>query len=568
MIEEIAITGLGVIERATLPLGPGFTAVTGETGAGKTMVVTALGLLLGGRADSGMLRAGAASAVAEGRWVVPASGAVAERVEEAGGSLEPVGTADAELLVSRSVSAEGRSRVSVGGRAAPVGLLADLADLLVAVHGQSEQVRLKSASAQREMLDRFAGEEVAELLARYTGAYRRWRADREELDRLTAERDDRVREADELRVALAEIEGVAPQPGEGEALRVAAERLTNTDELRLAATSAHEALSTEDVGGAPDALALLDVARRALERAAPLDPALSGLAESVGTVAALAADASADLATYLDGLDPDAPHQLESTQQRINELAVLARRYGPDVDDVLAFADAGASRLLELDADSTRIEALEEAVGADERVARELAADLSAARTAAAARLAVAVTAELGSLAMGSAVLMVDVASRDELGPTGHDSVQLLLQAYPGAEPRPIARGASGGELSRVMLALEVVLAGSDPVPTFVFDEVDAGIGGAAAIEVGRRLARLAASSQVIAVTHLAQVAAFARNHLKVTKNADGRVTASTVERLTGDDRVAEMARLLSGLDSSESALAHARELLTLAGTA
>jgi DNA repair protein RecN (Recombination protein N) len=566
MIEEIGIERLGVIERARLPLGPGFTAVTGETGAGKTMVITALGLLLGGRADSGALRAGSQSAVTEGRWLVPETGPVAERVEEAGGELEPAGNGLAELLVTRSITAEGRSRASVGGRSAPVGLLADLADSLVAVHGQSEQLRLKSAAAQREMLDRFAGHEVAELLARYGGVYRRWRANRAELDALVAERDARAREADELRAALAEIEGVAPQPGEDETLAVQAERLGNQDELRLAAAAAHEALSTEDVGGL-DVIGLLEGARRALQRAAPLDPELERLAEATESVAALAADVSADLASYLDSLDPDAPGQLEVVQQRINELAVLTRRYGPTLADVLAFAESGSARLLELDSDTDRVAALEAEVEEDERLAEQLAGELSAARSAAGARLGSAVTAELGSLAMGSAAVLVDVASREELGPTGHDAVQLLLQAYPGAEPRPLGRGASGGELSRVMLALEVVLAGSDPVPTFVFDEVDAGIGGAAAIEVGKRLARLAATSQVIAVTHLAQVAAFASNHLKVTKNADGEVTASTVERLEGDARVAEMARLLSGLESSESALAHARELLDLAET-
>ncbi|MDH2444944.1 DNA repair protein RecN [Amnibacterium sp. CER49] len=567
MIEEIGIRGIGVIERATLPLGPGFTALTGETGAGKTMVITALGLLLGGRADSGMLRRGAANAVAEARWLVPSGGSLAARVDELGGELEPVDDGRAELLVSRTVTAEGRSRANVGGRGVPVGVLQELADDLVAVHGQSEQLRLKSPAAQREMLDRFAGPQVADLLERYTGVHRRFQEDRAELELLTAERDQRAAEADELRAALAEIEGVAPQPGEDEELAALAERLSAQDELRLAAATAHEALSSEDIG-ALDALSLLVEARRALERHADLDPELARIAESVAEVATLAADASAELASYLGGLDPDAPGRLELTQQRINELAVLLRRYGPTLDDVLAYAETGSVRLLELDQDSDRIEGLGEQVAEDERLANDLADRLSAARQEAAARLGEAVTAELGDLAMGNAAVLVDVQSREELTSTGRDAVQLLLQSYPGAEPRPIARGASGGELSRVMLALEVVLAGADPVPTFVFDEVDSGIGGAAAIEVGKRLARLARSSQVIAVTHLAQVAAFATNHLRVLKDADGGVTASTVEQLAGDARVAEMARLLSGLTTSESALAHAQELLDLADEA
>jgi DNA repair protein RecN (Recombination protein N) len=563
-IEEITIRGIGVIEDAVLPLGPGFTALTGETGAGKTMVVTALGLLLGGRADSGVLRAGADRAVAEARWIVPDHGAVADRVAEAGGELEPIGGGAAELLVSRSVSAEGRSRVAVAGRSVPVGVLQELGEELVALHGQSEQLRLKSPAAQRELLDRFAGSALAELMDRYVGVHRRFLADRAELERLTAEQDARTTEAGELRTALAEIEGVAPQAGEDVELAALAERLGAQDELRVAAATAHEALSAEDIGSL-DALSMLVEARRALERAASLDPEIAALAETVASISSVAADASADLASYLASLDPDALGRLEVVQQRINELAVLMRRHGPTLDDVLAFADSGSRRLLELDSDPDRIEALAEQVAEDERLAVELADRMSAVRRGAAERLGSAVTAELADLAMGTAAVLVDVTSRDDLTSTGRDAVQLLLQAYPGAEPRPIARGASGGELSRVMLALEVVLAGIDPVPTFVFDEVDSGIGGAAATEVGKRLARLASTSQVIAVTHLAQVAAFANNHLKVLKGSDGGVTSSTVQRLTGDERVAEMARLLSGLTTSESALAHAQELLDLA---
>lgn len=563
-IEEITIRGIGMIEDAVLPLGPGFTALTGETGAGKTMVVTALGLLLGGRADSGVLRTGAERAVAEARWIVPAHGPVADRVHDAGGVLDEVGEGWAELLVSRTLSAEGRSRVAVAGRSVPVGVLQELGEALVALHGQSEQLRLKSPAAQRELLDRFAGSALAEVFDRYTTVHRRFLADRAELERLSADQDARTAEAGELRAALAEIEGVAPQPGEDAELAALAERLGAQDELRVAAATAHEALSAEEVG-ALDALTLLVDARRALERAAPLDPELAALGETVASLASLAADASAELASYLAALDPDAPARLEVVQQRINELAVLMRRYGPTLDDVLALVDTGGRRLLELDADPDRIEVLAAQVVEDERLAAELADRMSAVRREAADRLGAAVTAELADLAMGTAAVLVDVTSRGELTSTGRDAVQLLLQAYPGAEPRPIARGASGGELSRVMLALEVVLAGTDPVPTFVFDEVDAGIGGAAATEVGKRLARLAATSQVIAVTHLAQVAAFATNHLKVLKGSDGGVTSSTVQRLAGDDRVAEMARLLSGLTTSDSALAHAQELLDLA---
>ncbi|MFD1713073.1 DNA repair protein RecN [Amnibacterium flavum] len=567
MIEEIGIRGLGVIGEATLPLSPGFTALTGETGAGKTMVVTAVGLLLGERSDPGVIRAGADRASVEARWLVDEQGPVADRVREAGGDVDPLGDGRAELLISRTIVGEGRSRASVGGRSAPASLLAELAEHLVVVHGQSDQIRLRSAAAQREALDRFAGAELAETMAKYQTAFRRWTAGRDELNRLIADRDQRSSEADELRDQLAEIEVVAPQPGEDAELQQRADRLSNAEELRLAASEAHELLSSESLDDARDVITLLAQARRALERAAELDPELAALAEQVDAVSYQAVDAATGLAGYAAGFDLDSARELESIQQRISELGLLTRKFGPTLDDVLAFLDAGSGRLLELDTDGERIAALERDVVADELIVTELADELSAIRSSAGARLSTEVSAELSALAMPDAELLVDVRGREDFTASGRDAVQLLLQPHPGGEPRPLGRGASGGELSRIMLAIEVVLASGGSVPTFVFDEVDAGVGGAAAIEIGRRLARLAETAQVIVVTHLAQVAAFAGNHLRVEKDRSGEVTESSVRRLLGDERVAEMARLLSGLPDSETGLAHARELLDVAGT-
>ncbi|AMB58920.1 DNA repair protein RecN [Microterricola viridarii] len=564
MIEELTIRDLGVIAEAVLPLGPGFTAVTGETGAGKTMVVSALGLLLGERADAGAVRQGQAQSWVEGRWVVAEDGPVAERVRLAGGDLD-----GPELLLGRTVSAEGRSRAIVGGRQAPAAVLAELADHLVIVHGQSEQMRLRSATAQREALDRFAGSDFAAVLDSYGRAYRRWHTNDEELARLRSERDRRSREAEELREALAEIEAVAPLPGEDTELTERAERLNNLEELRQAATIAREQISAENDGGGiidtPDALTLMNAARRAVERAAAHDATLSPIAESLASIEFLLADVVGELSTYLDGLDTDGSRELETVQERRAELAALVRKYGSSLDEVIEAMELGSSRLFELDGDAERIAELEAAVASDHDVVDRLAAELSALRTAAAERFARQVTAELGPLAMPNAELSIEVSPRDELGASGGDTVSILLKPHAGADPRPLGRGASGGELSRVMLAIEVVVAGTDPVPTFVFDEVDAGIGGAAAIEIGRRLARLAESAQVIVVTHLAQVAAFAQNHLTVVKDRDGAVTASSVRQLQGDERVAEMARLLSGLPDSASGLEHARELISLA---
>jgi DNA repair protein RecN (Recombination protein N) len=563
VIEEIEIRDLGVIAEATLPLGAGFTAITGETGAGKTMVVTALGLLLGGRADSGTVRSGQERASVDGRWVVPEAGPVAERVRDAGGDVDPFGEGRAELTLGRTVSAEGRSRATVGGRAAPVGILSELGERLVVVHGQSEQLRLKSATAQREALDRFAGAPLADLAGDYAHAFSRWRVNRSELDTIRDERDVRSAEAATLRETIAAIEVAAPQPGEGDDLAVRAVRLGNLEALRLAAAGAREALSAEEADGV-DVVGLVGGARRLVDDASHADPTLAGIGEQLANIGYLAADVAADLSTYLAEVDADGARELEIVNERRATLTALMRAYGPTLDDVIAVLDTGSARLLELDSDDDRIEELTKQVAEDEELVTRLADELSAVRTAAASQLGERVSAELTALAMPDARLTIVVDSSGDLTASGRDDVRFLLQPHTGAEPRALARGASGGELSRVMLAIEVVIAGTDPVPTFVFDEVDSGVGGAAAIEIGRRLARLAETSQVIAVTHLAQVAAFASNHLSVRKQSDGSVTSSSVVRLAGDERVSEMARLLSGLTDSESGLAHAQELLAL----
>ena len=560
MIEEISIYNLGVIGEARLPLGPGFTALTGETGAGKTMIVTALGLLLGDRADSATIRSGSQQAVVEGRWLLDGTGAVAERVRDAGGELD-----DGELILSRSISQEGRGRVVVGGRTAPVGVLGEIGHQLVVVHGQSDQVRLRSATAQREALDRFAGPALSTVLDRYQTVFARWQSNQGELDVLVAERDRRSREAEQLREAIAEIEAVNARRGEDQELTARADRLSNLEDLRLAAGTAHDLLSSEVSDDSSDVVGLLTSAQRQLERAGDHDTALAAIAETVAAASIAVTEISLQLSRYLGSLDADGARELEVINERRAELTALVRRYGPTLNDTLDHLDSGSGRLLELDNDSSRIDSLGKEVEADRDNVIELAARLSEVRSAFGVMLSERVTAELAALAMANAEVTVIVDDRPDYSQTGKDQVSILLRPHAGAEPRPLGRGASGGELSRVMLAIEVVIAGNDPVPTFIFDEVDAGVGGASAIEVGRRLAQLSKTAQVIVVTHLAQVAAFATNHLQVSKDSDGAVTASSVSKLEGEDRISEMARLLSGLPDSESGLAHARELLTIA---
>ncbi|GAA5614539.1 DNA repair protein RecN [Streptomyces platensis] len=571
------IRSLGVIDDAVVELSPGFTAVTGETGAGKTMVVTSLGLLLGGRADPALVRIGAKSAVVEGRISVGSQAPAAVRAEEAGAELD-----DGALLISRTLSAEGRSRAHVGGRSVPVGLLAELADDLVAVHGQTDQQGLLRPARQRQALDRYAGDTVAVPLAKYTAAHRRLRAVATELDELTTRARERSQEADLLRFGLDEIAAAEPQPGEDTDLAAEAERLGHAEALASAATLAHAALAgnPEDPEGV-DATTLVAGAHRALEAVRSHDRELAGLAERIGEIGILMADVAGELAGYADGLDAD-PLRLAAVEERRAALNHLTRKYGQDIAAVLAWAEESAARLSELDGDDDRIGELTAERDALRTELGELAQTLTDARTESAKHFADAVTAELAELAMPHARVTVEIRQTEvaedadgievggrtvAYGPAGADEVELLLAPHPGAPPRPIAKGASGGELSRVMLAVEVVFAGSDPVPTYLFDEVDAGVGGKAAVEVGRRLARLAKSAQVVVVTHLPQVAAFADRQLLVAKTNDGSVTRSGVTVLEGEERVRELSRMLAGQEDSETARAHAEELLETART-
>ncbi|GAB3465959.1 DNA repair protein RecN [Streptomonospora sediminis] len=560
MLEEVRIRGLGVIDDAVLELSPGLTVVTGETGAGKTMVVTGLGLLFGGRADPQRVRPGADRATVEGRLTVPADGRVADRVTEAGGELD-----EDVLILTRTVSAEGRSRATLGGRSAPVSVLSYLADELVAVHGQSDQHRLLRSDRQRAALDRYAGEPLARALKAYTAAYRRHREVASSLEELTARARERAQEADMLRFGVEEIAAAEPVSGEDAELLAEETRLAHADSLRMAATTAHEAITGDPAAEMEaDVAGLLAAARQALTAVREHDAALAAVADRLNEASYVLSDAATELASYAESVEAD-PARLAAIQERRSLLNQLSRKYGETTDDVLAWSEDAAKRLAELEGDDDRIESLRaEEAELHEKLAG-LADELTGLRTQAADDFGAAVTAELTALAMPHARVSVRLSTGEEFGPHGRDDVEMLLAPHPSAPPLALHKGASGGELSRVMLAIEVVFAGADPVPTFVFDEVDAGVGGKAAVEIGRRLARLARAAQVIVVTHLPQVAAFADAHLVVEKSNDGTVTESGVGRLDRDGRTRELSRMLAGLEDSELGRAHAEELLNTA---
>lgn len=566
MIEYLRISDLGVIASAHVELDGGFVAVTGETGAGKTMVMTALDLLFGGRPNPALVRSGAERAAVE-------AGIRVAEVPEALAALDAV--EDGLVLVHRTVGAA-RSRAWLGSRGVPASVLAELGDELVIRHGQNDQRRLAHAGHRRRLLDRFAGEEVQRLRADHEACHDELTALQAEHAALLAADRTAAQRADLLRYGAQEIAAAAPQPGEDQALAAELARLANVVDLRVAADTAYEALRGADEGSAEAGLA---AAADQVRAAARHDPALEPLAAELDQAGAIIADAASALASYAAGLEAD-PRRLDEVQHRISALRGLQRKYGDTVDEVLAWAEEAERELALLDGAQDRLAGLVEAIERQAGRTASAALALSAARATAAGRLASAVNGELAALALPDATVVVDVRQAPAKPPEGLplpdgrtvvlrrdgiDDVDLRFAAHPGAPPRPIGEGASGGELSRVMLALEVALAGANPVPVLVFDEVDAGIGGRAAVEVGRRLAALARNAQVVVVTHLPQVAAFADQHVVVRKGRDGQVTASSVVSLDPAQRQRELARMLAGLDDSDSAMAHAGELIDLA---
>jgi DNA repair protein RecN (Recombination protein N) len=571
MLGELHIRDLGVIDEARLRVSPGLNVLTGETGAGKTMVVDALALLLGERADPGAVRSGRPWALIEGRLAVDDDGQAAAALAAAGVEDE-----EGEVVVARQVLVEGRSRAQLQGRMATVAAIADVVRPLVEVHGQHEFQRLLRPVVQRDLLDRFAGDKVLALRAEFGTTWRRLGTVTRELDELAARARERAREADLLRYQLEEIGAAGVRVGELAELDAEVERLTNAEALREAAALAWQLLEGSEDAGAATALG---AAARAVAGPGRHDPLLGELAQRAAGLAAEVGDLASSLRAYAESVLVD-PELLDVAQSRIAVLRDLRRKYGEDEAAVLAFAERAAARLAELAGGVLRSEALEAEAGELRARLADLGAALSARRTEAAARLADSLRSELVDLAMPHALVQIAVEQEEHpaglevggrrlaAGDDGLDRVEVLLSANPGMPPRPLARAASGGELSRVMLALRVVLAGVDRTPTLVFDEVDAGVGGRTAAAVGHRLAQLARHHQVLVVTHLPQIAAYADRHFVVDKQAAQDQTRTAVRALDDGGRVTELSRMLSGMEGSGLAQAHAEELLAAASAA
>ena len=560
-LTELSIRNLGVIESASFELNPGLTVLTGETGAGKTMVLTALGLILGRKSDADLVRAGQERAVISGRFTLNSQ--LQKQVEDLGGEIE-----DDDVIITRTVSNQGKSRITLGGLPSTASDVSTLCQELVEIHAQASSARLTKPNIARELLDRFGGLEP--YIKKYQDLYVEYRNLLQrisELKQAIATRDEKLAQLREFESAVNQVK---PKVGELEEIDNLISKLGSVEALGQSTSAALNLLSESD----DSITSQINVAKKSLESVAGKDPALDLIIERYQDISLNLQDLISDLYSYSQSLEAD-PARFEFLQDRKSQINALIKKYGSGTDRSAAFTDIVQrfeqvkAQISDLDNGSDRISELEAQSEQDFSNLKKAALALSKARFDSAAQLAKRVTTELTALAMPNASLIVDIQAADptsfaNYSGDGIDEVVLLFAAHSGAKPLPINKAASGGELSRIMLALEVVIAEKEPVGTYIFDEVDAGVGGKAAIEVGRRLSKLAQTAQVIVVTHLAQVAAWADHHLVVKKSENGLVTQSDVQTISQVERLPEIARMLSGQEDSKTAQQHAKELIQL----
>jgi len=564
-LRELTIRNLGVIDTAEIEFKSGLTVLTGETGAGKTMVLTALNLILGGKSDSDFVRSGQERLIVSGKFEI--GEALSLIVEDAGGIVE-----ENEVIINRSVTNTGKSKISLGGAVTSATQVSEIAQELIEIHAQASSARLSKASVQLELLDSFAGHES--LVSEYSRDFEEHLNLRKRVAELERQLSVRDLEIAKLEAIVKDFERVKPQPGEIAELENEINKLGAVEELNTGIIQALAAINSEE----NSAISALELSRKIFENLKGKDSALDSLIEDQSENIYGLVEVTGKIERYLSNLEAD-PARFDFLQLRKSELLALVKKYGTGGDREIAYenllieAEEASSRLADLQGGDLRLEELKSKSKEKFKELQSSAEKLSVSRTTFAEKLSEAITKELALLAMANAKLIVSVRQSDETesknySPTGLDEVSFLFTSHSGGKPLPLAKGASGGELSRVMLAVEVVLAKNSTVGTYIFDEVDAGVGGKAAVEVGRRLALLAKNSQVIVVTHLAQVATWADNHLVVTKSESGSVTQSNIIEVTGSERRKEIARLLSGQDESISAQEHAGELLDMVAKA
>ena len=568
-LEEISIRSLGIIDQSTLELGKGLNVLTGETGAGKTLILTALSLVLGGKSDSSLVRIGSDRLVASAQFVLPKTNSEISLIaDESGADIS-----EGSLVLTRTVNSDGKSKAVAGGTTVPAATLVNFADHLVEIHGQAANHQIVKSARQRELLDRFAGSELAKAMSAYQGAlstYNDLKARIKSMRESSTKRDREIADLEEFLKGWSKL-----KPTRGEYAEVANQiaRLSSVEDLRSASDGANQALSDETSGS----LTSLGAARRFLDIAKGKDSRLDEIASVVAEGFFVLDEAARDLSSYLSALEAD-PAKLDALQVRKAEIIAFIKKWGsaadPDAELIALSEKAKTARatIADLTGGEDRIAELESEMQGAKKELLSQAKLLTKIRTSAALKLSESVSTEIHALSMPHTEFSISINSADYEGSLkesdftilGCDEVIMQIQGHRDGPLIALGKGASGGEMSRIMLALEVVLAQTHPVGTYIFDEVDSGVGGKAAIEVGRRLAALAKHSQVIVVTHLPQVAAWADTHFVVKKSDDGSISQSDVEKLDNQNRIEEIARMLAGLEGSSSAREHAAELLAM----
>lgn len=555
MLEELNINNLGIVENTSLPFSKGLNVLTGETGAGKSMILNGLGLLLGGRAKTSMIGADQSQLTVEGCWVFDDTPSF---IEERNATVE-----DGQLFVSRSVKSDGKSRAVVGGRSIPVSVLSEISSQLVSIHGQSDQLKLKSNTTQLKIVDGYGDAKISEALADYRVVYDEWIRLTKLLKEFQENSALKQQEREFYQEVLETFEKVDPQPGEDEELRQLISKLENVDAIREHMQKASQMLSSEE--DEPDLMTLSYLLLNSVQSAMSMDEQLQQMGERVSRIYDEISDLSHDVNSYLHSVDYEAIASLNEAQERLSDLFSLNRKYGQeDLESSLKYYEK-AVEWFTLNASTANIEELKAEVESARQKLKLEADKLTKLRTETASRLSSKMNEALSELNMGGAVFLIENYETDFTG-SGQDTVEFMLKPHKNAEPNPVNKTASGGELSRIMLALETVTADTEQLTTFVFDEIDSGVGGETAVQIGKRLAELAKNAQVIVVTHLPQVASFADNHLLIQKTAGDESVSTTVKQLTEEERREEIARMLSGLNGSDTGLAHADELLEFAG--
>ena len=558
-LEEISIRSLGVIESSNIQFKPGLTVLTGETGAGKTMVLTALGLVLGSKSDSDLVRAGQERAVVTGRFSVPLQ--IQDEILASGGEVE-----DDCVVITRTLSSQGKSRVLVGSAVSSAATVSSFAQSLVEIHAQSSSSKLMKPAVSRELLDRYGSIDLTQYQEIFT-QYQEISLRIQELKNQLLQRD---KEIDLLTEFAQEFSKLSPVSGELVKIENEIAKLGSVEQLNQVVSSTLNLLEDEDLS----ALNLLQQMRKSLDSVAGKDRDLDQITERFTESLLNLQDIGSDLTSYLSSLEAD-PSRFAQLQDRKSALSSLLKRYGKGSDKDLAFEELIADglgakqKLADLSGGSDRITELERQKLDIFSKMKISAVKLANDRKINAEKLSKLVTSEIRNLSMPNSQFVISQSTLDSEKPGsytayGLDEIAILFAAHTGATPLPLSKVASGGELSRVMLALEVVIAEAEPIGTYIFDEVDAGVGGKAAVEIGRRLAKLSKSAQVIVITHLPQVAVWADNHLVVKKSESGSVTQSDVKEMSADERKVEIARMLSGQEDSQTAQEHASELLTI----